>query len=92
MQSVYKFFVNLPKNMAIRAIEFYQFTFSPDHSWLKVKYPHGFCKHYPTCSEYSKQAIGKFGLMRGGWLAIKRVGKCNPWTESKIDLIPNYPK
>lgn len=81
---------NLPKNLAIVLIKLYQVFLSPDHSWLKAKYPYGYCRHYPTCSEYSKQALTKFGFTKGVLLSIRRIIKCNPWTEPKVDLITNY--
>ncbi len=81
------FFWKLPRNIAIVLIRLYQVVLSPDHSWLKVKYPYGYCRHFPTCSEYSKQAFEKFGIIKGGWLATKRIASCNPWAEPKVDLI-----
>lgn len=80
---------NLPRNLAIVLIRLYQFILSPDHSWVKILYPHGYCRHYPTCSEFSKQAFTKFGMIKGLWLSVIRVIKCNPWTEPKVDLITN---
>ena len=46
------------------------------------------CRFHPTCSEYSIQAITKFGAYKGGLLSAKRILKCNPWGGSGIDLIP----
>ena len=46
------------------------------------------CRFHPTCSEYSLQAINKFGAYKGGLLSAKRILKCNPWGGSGIDLIP----
>jgi len=37
------------------------------------------CRFYPTCSEYSAQAIQKYGLVKGSWRAIKRISKCHPF-------------
>lgn len=36
------------------------------------------CRFTPTCSEYTKQAIMKYGVLKGGWLGIKRICKCHP--------------
>ena len=36
------------------------------------------CRFYPTCSEYSIEALLKFGVFKGGWMSLKRVGKCHP--------------
>ena len=83
-----KSIANIPGKIAVGLINIYQALLSPDHSWLKARYPNGYCRHYPSCSEYSKQAIEKFGVLKGGLFAINRVLKCNPFVESKIDLVP----
>lgn len=46
------------------------------------------CRFYPTCSEYAKQAIIKYGLLKGGFLAIKRIVKCHPLNEGGYDPVP----
>ena len=46
------------------------------------------CRFYPTCSEYTKQAILKYGLFKGGLLGIKRICKCHPLNEGGYDPIP----
>lgn len=43
------------------------------------------CKFYPTCSEYMKQAIEKYGVLKGGFLGIKRILKCNPFSKGGYD-------
>src|SRR3989344_7954859 len=68
-------------------IIFYQKTLSPDHGWFKFKYPYGYCRHYPSCSEYARQAVERHGL-KGLWLSIKRLLRCHPWREPSIDLVP----
>lgn len=40
---------------------------------------HNYCRHIPTCSEYAKEAIIRYGSIKGSILAIKRIIKCNPW-------------
>lgn len=87
LNSLFSLIWKFPRNIAILFISLYQVLLSPDHSWLKAKYPYGFCKHYPTCSEYSKQALYEFGFIKGFVLTVKRVITCNPWTEPKVDLI-----
>ena len=46
------------------------------------------CRHYPTCSEYSLQAVKMHGPLLGGWLAIKRILSCHPWGSGGIDPVP----
>lgn len=46
------------------------------------------CRYSPTCSEYSKQSLIKFGLIKGSILSIKRIIKCNPWGGSGYDPVP----
>jgi len=47
------------------------------------------CRFHPTCSQYSKEALEKHGLFRGGWLAIKRIFSCHPWGGSGYDPVPD---
>ncbi len=46
------------------------------------------CRYTPTCSTYAIQAIQKHGPFKGGWLAIKRILRCNPWGGSGYDPVP----
>jgi putative membrane protein insertion efficiency factor len=78
--------------IAKKTISLYQKTISPDHGILKIFYPYGCCKYYPTCSEYTYQSIDKYGLLRGGKLAISRLGRCHPWSQGGIDLVPESVK
>lgn len=43
------------------------------------------CKYYPTCSEYTKQAIEKYGLIRGAFIGLKRILRCNPFSKGGYD-------
>lgn len=49
---------------------------------------HSYCKHIPSCSEYGIIAVQRFGSIKGIYLTIKRILKCNPWTKKTIDLVP----
>lgn len=69
----------------IYLIKIYQKTLSPDHGWLKVKYPYGFCRFYPSCSEYSIQVLQKHSTIKGIMLSLVRVVKCNPFSRPKIN-------
>ena len=46
------------------------------------------CRYLPSCSEYAFDAIGEWGALRGTWMAIKRVGRCNPLREGGLDPVP----
>ena len=46
------------------------------------------CRFQPTCSHYSKEALKKHGVFKGGWLAIKRILSCHPWGGSGYDPVP----
>jgi uncharacterized protein len=48
------------------------------------------CRFLPTCSEYATLAIEKHGPWRGGWLAIKRIGRCHPWGREGYDPVPEH--
>ncbi|WP_102106868.1 membrane protein insertion efficiency factor YidD [Oceaniglobus roseus] len=47
------------------------------------------CRYHPTCSAYALEALGKHGGLRGGWLALRRILRCNPWGGSGIDNVPD---
>ncbi|MEZ5774408.1 MAG: membrane protein insertion efficiency factor YidD [Hyphomicrobiaceae bacterium] len=46
------------------------------------------CRHLPTCSDYALQAIDRHGAWAGGWLAVSRICRCNPWGTSGFDPVP----
>jgi len=61
-------------------IHFYRYVISPITP--------ASCRHYPTCSEYSLQALKQFGLIKGGALAANRISRCHPWGTSGYDPVP----
>lgn len=73
------------KYLIITLIKIYQKTISPDHGWLRFKYPYGYCKFYPTCSQYAIEVIKLHGVVKGLFLTFIRVIKCNPFTSPKIN-------
>jgi uncharacterized protein len=81
---------NIPKHLLISLIDVYQATLSPDHSWLKGRFPHGYCRFYPSCSQYTKESVNRFGVIKGSWLGIKRLLRCHPWAEPKLDPVPQH--
>jgi hypothetical protein len=47
------------------------------------------CKFYPSCSHYAAEALRLHGARRGTWLAMRRVGRCHPFTRGGVDLVPD---
>lgn len=82
----WRFFI-IPTLLVLLIIRIYQKTLSFDHGWIKRFHPNGFCRFYPTCSEYGYQSIEKHGLIKGGWLTIKRIIRCNPFNKGGIDEV-----
>ena len=46
------------------------------------------CRYTPTCSEYAQTAVMRFGVFKGGWIAIKRIVSCHPWGKHGYDPVP----
>ncbi|NED95466.1 membrane protein insertion efficiency factor YidD [Phytoactinopolyspora alkaliphila] len=46
------------------------------------------CRYYPSCSAYALAAVENHGAGRGVWLALRRLGRCHPWCEGGVDLVP----
>lgn len=61
-------------------IKVYQLLISPLFS--------GSCRYIPTCSAYGVEAIKKYGPFKGGWLTLKRIGRCHPWGGHGHDPVP----
>ena len=68
------------KTILIAAIRAYRFVFSP---WLGNA-----CRYWPTCSEYSMQAIESHGALRGGWMTLARLARCHPYGAGGVDPVP----
>ncbi|MFJ1574505.1 membrane protein insertion efficiency factor YidD [Pseudomonas sp. NPDC088322] len=71
------------RKLALVPIQFYRYAISP----LMASH----CRFYPSCSCYAYEAIENYGLLRGGWLAVRRLGRCNPWNDGGFDPVPPAP-
>jgi hypothetical protein len=78
--------LNYPRIPILWVVRLYQHTISPDHGVFKHRFPYGYCRFHPTCSEYGYQVIKKRGLLVGIPLSIWRILRCNPWSKGGIDL------
>ncbi len=77
---------------AVGLIRLYQRTLSPDHGWFQQFYPYGYCRFHPTCSEYTAQAIERFGVAKGTLLGSQRLLRCTPWQHGGADPVPALPE
>ena len=68
------------KSLLLQIIKAYQYLISP------LLAPT--CRFTPSCSQYASEAIVKYGALRGSWLSIKRVLRCNPWHPGGYDPVP----
>ena len=66
--------------IALKLIRFYQIAISP-------LFPPS-CRYLPTCSEYGYEAIEKYGIIKGGWLAFRRILRCHPFRPGGYDPVP----
>lgn len=78
--------LNWPRIPFLWLIRLYQKTISPDHGFFRHLHPNGYCRFYPSCSEYSYQVINKYGLVFGLPKAFWRIIRCNPWSKGGVDL------
>ena len=75
------------KKIVLGFIKLYQKTISFDHGIFSCLFPYGFCRFYPTCSEYSYQAIERYGLIKGGLKSLWRILRCNPLNKGGYDPV-----
>jgi putative membrane protein insertion efficiency factor len=69
-----------PKRFMLGAIRFYRRQISPS---LPPS-----CRFTPTCSAYALEAIERYGALKGGWMAVKRILRCNPFHPGGYDPVP----
>ncbi len=78
---IVKYLVKIPlQYLFVAIIRAYQLFISP---WLGAN-----CRYTPTCSQYGKEAILKYGPFKGGWMTVKRIASCNPWGGHGHDPVP----
>jgi len=75
-----KIFLKIIALPFILIIKLYQLVISP-------LFPSA-CRYYPTCSHYAEEALNKYGLIKGGWLSVRRILRCHPWGSSGFDPVP----
>ncbi|ROL61498.1 membrane protein insertion efficiency factor YidD [Bacteroidetes/Chlorobi group bacterium ChocPot_Mid] len=68
------------KYVLIILIKFYKLAISP--------YLPSSCRFYPTCSEYSMEALQEYGALKGGWMSVKRIFRCHPFNKGGYDPVP----
>jgi len=68
------------KKFLIAAVKFYRKSISPARPPC--------CRFSPTCSEYALEALEKYGALKGSWLALRRLLKCNPFHKGGYDPVP----
>jgi len=71
---------HLPQRLLLALIRGYRFVLSP---WVG-----GSCRYWPTCSEYAYDAIEAHGTLRGGWLMLGRLVRCQPYGAGGVDPVP----
>lgn len=76
------------KKAVLLLIKLYQKTLSLDHGILSYFYSERFCRFHPSCSQYTYEAVDKYGMIKGGWLGLKRIARCHPWNPGGVDLVP----
>ena len=84
-----KFLFKFPDYIAVGLIKIYQVTLSTDHSFWARPDKYRVCTYYPSCSEFTRQAILKHGLFKGGIMGTKRIIDCNPFSHGGEDNVPD---
>jgi putative membrane protein insertion efficiency factor len=72
--------VRLPALAVVGLLRLWQLLVSPVYGQT--------CRFYPSCTAYAMEAVDRHGLVRGGWLAVRRLGRCHPWNPGGVDLVP----
>jgi putative membrane protein insertion efficiency factor len=78
---IWRSIARAPRRLGGGLVKLYRYTLSP-----LIGYE---CRHLPTCSDYSEEAIGRFGLWAGGWMTLARLCRCHPWGTRGLDFVPD---
>ena len=70
----------VPRNIGVALLLVYRRFISPIYGDV--------CRYYPTCSAYGLGAVQQHGLLRGSWLALRRIARCHPWAKPDFDYVP----
>ncbi|QQG44883.1 MAG: membrane protein insertion efficiency factor YidD [Candidatus Sungiibacteriota bacterium] len=71
----------------LTVITFYQKTISPDHGAVRILPPSARCRFYPSCSDYARQAIRQYGLIKGVVVSVRRILRCHPGNAGGYDPV-----
>ena len=81
MTGLFAALARIPSLLGIGLIRVYRLLLSP---WFGRS-----CRYLPTCSDYTEEAIGKYGLWAGGWIGLSRLQRCGPFGASGFDPVPD---
>lgn len=76
--------LSVPQRGALTLIRAYKLLISQQFA--------GSCRYLPSCSEYAAEAVARFGVLRGSWLALRRLSRCHPLGSSGCDPVPGPPQ
>ena len=85
---IINFIDNLTRGLAKFLIRIYQILFSFDHSPVLKHIGYKVCIHQPSCSQYTYEAIDRFGVIKGTRLGFFRILRCNPYSKGGYDPVP----
>lgn len=70
----------VPRVVVLAGLRAYKVALSPLFA--------GSCRFLPSCSDYASHAVASHGVLKGGWLAVRRLARCHPWGGSGVDPVP----